>query len=157
MCGSRLGERAQDIGTRQLEIVNLPEEKVERGKLDNSPVEKVLLFQFEGQFQSLLVKLPIGKTILLGRASTREGTFIYDELIDLTEYGAFAGGVSRQHALLGRTEDGVQLVDLGSRNGTFINGRKLVGFEPYDLADSEVLHLGYLKIRLTIERRFPTS
>ncbi|MDQ7799884.1 MAG: FHA domain-containing protein [Armatimonadota bacterium] len=34
-------------------------------------------------------------------------------------------GVSREHARVERGPDGVEVVDLGSTNGTFVNGRKV--------------------------------
>lgn len=47
--------------------------------------------------------------------------------------------VSRQHIRLMKTENGYQVQDLGSTNGTFVNGRRLTG-EPFNLiANQEVL------------------
>lgn len=49
--------------------------------------------------------------------------------------------VSRQHVRLSRTPDGYQIVDLGSTNGTFINGVKLEG-EPRPLTDGDEIAFG---------------
>lgn len=60
-----------------------------------------------------------------------------DPLCDLT---VRAGGVSRQHAELERTADGVYLRDLDSRNGTIIRGLPLAGRVP--LAGTGTFGLG---------------
>lgn len=51
-------------------------------------------------------------------------------------------GVSRRHAKLVRSEDGtVRLVDLGSTNGTFVNGRRI---DIQALADGDRIQIGSL-------------
>jgi DNA-binding NtrC family response regulator len=50
--------------------------------------------------------------------------------------------VSREHAQLTLSESGAKVVDLGSKNGTDVNGRRLSSGEPYVLADGDVLRLG---------------
>ncbi|MEW5987813.1 MAG: FHA domain-containing protein [Chloroflexota bacterium] len=49
--------------------------------------------------------------------------------------------VSRQHAQLTRTAEGYQLQDLGSTNGTFIDGARLAG-EPRTLSPGQMITLG---------------
>jgi pSer/pThr/pTyr-binding forkhead associated (FHA) protein len=49
--------------------------------------------------------------------------------------------VSARHCELRRTASGYQIVDLGSTNGTRLNGEAL-GAEPRDLHDGDVLLLG---------------
>lgn len=43
--------------------------------------------------------------------------------------------ISRNHAKIERKEDGCYLTDLGSRNGTFLDGRRIKPNEPYKLSD----------------------
>jgi len=59
--------------------------------------------------------------VVLGRNSTTKE--IYND-IDLTELD-LKKIVSRRHAIVERCEDGYQLADLGSRNGTFLNGERV--------------------------------
>jgi len=47
--------------------------------------------------------------------------------------------VSRHHALLVISSEGVQLVDLGSTNGTFVDGREI---KQCDLEDRQVIGIG---------------
>ncbi len=49
--------------------------------------------------------------------------------------------VSRQHARISLQGDGYILEDLGSKNGTFINGRELV--EPYALQDGDEIQVAF--------------
>ena len=59
----------------------------------------------------------------LGRIS--EGQPIMPDM-DLSPYQAYASGVSRLHAVIKRIGDRVLLMDLGSANGTFVNGKRLI-------------------------------
>jgi predicted component of type VI protein secretion system len=49
--------------------------------------------------------------------------------------------ISRQHARLTRTEEGFQIEDLGSTNGTFVNGQRL-GSEPLVLQPGQAVNMG---------------
>lgn len=51
-------------------------------------------------------------------------------------------GVSKQHAYLSRTGDGLIVQDAGSRNGTFVNGARLLSGARATLRDGDVLQLG---------------
>lgn len=66
--------------------------------------------------------LPRGEKVLLGRDET-----CHVQLEDER--------VSRQHALLDVRQDKVVFRDMGSRNGSFVNGRKVV--HPVELADGD--------------------
>jgi pSer/pThr/pTyr-binding forkhead associated (FHA) protein len=57
--------------------------------------------------------------------------------------------VSRQHCLLRVSETGVQVRDLGSSNGTLVNGTRVV--EERALQDGDVLQLGPLVLQLVLE------
>ncbi|MFD6432016.1 FHA domain-containing protein [Streptomyces venezuelae] len=50
--------------------------------------------------------------------------------------------VSRRHAELRRGPDGVWIVDLGSRNGTTVNGRRVPAPTPVLLAHGDTLGFG---------------
>ena len=51
--------------------------------------------------------------------------------------------VSRRHALVVNSSKGVKLVDLGSKNGTFVNGRQIEKYPvQYALRDSDVIRVG---------------
>ncbi|MBL8116249.1 MAG: FHA domain-containing protein [Anaerolineae bacterium] len=79
--------------------------------------------------------------LVMGRA---DGTSPTRPDLDLTPYGALERGVSRIHAAIGRSDDTLTLVDLGSANGTYLNGQRLVTDQPRILRDGDEIRLGRL-------------
>jgi ribosomal protein L40E len=72
--------------------------------------------------------------------------------IDLSDFGAQEKGVSRRHAAILRKEGSLHVVDLGSYNGTFLNGQRLIAEQPRVLRDGDDVRLGYLVLRVAFER-----
>lgn len=70
--------------------------------------------------------------------------------IDLSPYEAYAHGVSRLHAAIKITPQRVTIMDLGSSNGTRVNGQKIVPHVEYPLKNHDVVALGKLKIQVII-------
>ncbi|MFC1960719.1 FHA domain-containing protein [Chloroflexota bacterium] len=68
--------------------------------------------------------------------------------LDLTSYGALEKGISRIHSAVRRGEDTLTLVDLGSVNGTFLNGQRLTPNQPRVLRDGDEIRLGQLVIHI---------
>ncbi len=89
------------------------------------------------------------KEFTLGRIT--EGQPILPD-IDLSPYEGYAEGVSRLHAAIRVTDRGVMIVDLGSSNGTRINGQKIVPNVNYPLKDGDMLALGRIKLQISIRR-----
>ena len=58
--------------------------------------------------------------------------------IDLTPFAGYRMGVSRRHAAIRPgDENSLDLWDLGSSNGTFLNGQRLSAHRPYRLRDGD--------------------
>jgi hypothetical protein len=70
--------------------------------------------------------------------------------IDLGPYQAFQAGVSRLHASIRIGSDGVKISDLGSSNGTRVNGKKLAAHTPQTLKHGDLLTLGMLRLQVLI-------
>lgn len=83
----------------------------------------------------------------LGRLS--EGQPIMPD-IDLTPYQAYASGVSRLHAVVKRDAERVLVMDLGSSNGTYINGRRINPHVEESLNHGDIIALGKLKIQVLL-------
>lgn len=81
------------------------------------------------------------KRLTLGRWDT---TSKQKPDLDLTPYGALEKGVSRMHAMITRSEDTLTLIDMGSVNGTHLNGQRLVPDQPRVLRDGDEIRLGKL-------------
>jgi len=71
--------------------------------------------------------------------------------IDLTPYQAYACGVSRLHAVIKRENNQVKVMDLGSSNGTYLNGKRLEPNIIQTLNHGDMLSLGKLKIQILLE------
>lgn len=69
--------------------------------------------------------------------------------------------VSRTHLRLTRGIDGYTIADLGSTNGTFINGQRLLGSRPLNNGDQiglgETVTLGYERVRAGTAPAAPTA
>lgn len=70
--------------------------------------------------------------------------------IDLTPYNAYANGVSRMHALIRRDGKRVIVMDLGSANGSYVNGKRLTPNMERLLSHGDVVTLGKLKFQVLI-------
>jgi len=79
--------------------------------------------------------------MILGRA---DATSPKKPAVDLGPFGAQEKGVSRVHAAIRRGEDTLTLVDLGSVNGTHLNGQRLIPNQPRVLRDGDEVRLGKL-------------
>jgi hypothetical protein len=84
----------------------------------------------------------------LGRAA--EGQPIVPD-VDLSPYNAYANGVSRLHAVLKLIQDKIVVMDLGSSNGTFLNGSRLSPYVETPVVHGDILNLGKLKMQILIE------
>lgn len=88
----------------------------------------------------------------LGRVA--EGQPIMPD-VDLTPYNAYANGVSRLHAVLKLVENRIALIDLGSSNGTFVNGVRINPQSETVLTNGDIISLGKLKIQVLFSQTIP--
>jgi hypothetical protein len=75
--------------------------------------------------------------------------------VDLTPFNAYANGVSRLHAILKLAENRIVIMDLGSSNGTYLNGVRLAPHKETILAHGDVISLGKLKIQVLFSQVYP--
>jgi hypothetical protein len=87
-------------------------------------------------------------SISIGRRDARQG--ITPE-VDLTVDEGADNGVSRAHAELRNSEEGVVLVDLGSTNGTRINDWQLYPERPELLKEGDTVRFGRLLVQIHFE------
>jgi len=83
--------------------------------------------------------------VLVGRLDVGRGIF---PQVDLTPDGGLEGGVSRRHARIFFQNDRFYIEDLGSTNGTYVNGVRLEPYSPRPLGDGDELRLGQIAIRV---------
>ena len=115
-----------------------------------APTENVLTantllrLEISGFTEPVLLKPT--QEIILGRRDPATGAM---PDVDLTPFAGYRMGVSRRHAALRPGEDsGLDLWDLGSGNGTFLNGTRLGAHRPYRLHDNDELRLGQMVMKL---------
>jgi pSer/pThr/pTyr-binding forkhead associated (FHA) protein len=95
------------------------------------------------------IPLEDGDEFTLGRISGNQP--ILPDL-DLTPHKAYDGGVSRLHATIKINEREVLVTDLGSANGTRINGKKITAHQAYTLNNEDILSLGKFKVQVLINK-----
>jgi hypothetical protein len=103
----------------------------------------MLALRIKGRQEPIHVEIT-GRCVV-GRAHPRS-----DERpdLDLNKYGAFFHGVSREHVAITKDGNLLQIEDLGSTNGTYLNGMKLFPHQPRMLRDGDELCLGHLVMRV---------
>jgi hypothetical protein len=83
---------------------------------------------------------PVGRCWLLGRSAN-------------SVFPIPLASVSRFHAVIGHCQErGFYLVDLGSRNGTLLNQKRLVPFRKYFLRDGCEIYLSHVRVTFLIAR-----
>lgn len=125
------------------------------GGQSNAPVENVESFidvalvpeegvgiYVTGAFKPYYVH--IYKELILGRPAEAEATL--ESILDLSDLDAANMGVSRRHAMIRRTQSGYEVVDLSSRNGTWLNAERLVPNKSYPFASGSQLRLGRMQL-----------
>ena len=89
------------------------------------------------------IVLQLAERLVLGRVTGDEGE---KPAVDLNRVNAGDYGVSRLHAAILYQDRALFVEDLGSRNGTRINGLELIPNQPVRLRNGDELELGKLRI-----------
>ncbi|MCC6616386.1 MAG: FHA domain-containing protein [Anaerolineae bacterium] len=97
--------------------------------------------------ESLLMDLEFDRETILGRLNSDEQQ---DFVILFPEIDTEVFGVSRTHAVLSPTSTALYVIDLGSTNGTRLNGRRLGPKIPYVVVDGDQITLGRLECLIRI-------
>jgi pSer/pThr/pTyr-binding forkhead associated (FHA) protein len=86
----------------------------------------------------------------LGRRDPATGTM---PDVDLSAYAGYRLGVSRKHAIIRLKNERLEIYDLGSSNGTSVNGTRLNAHQPQVLRDGDELLLGKMMVRVLFQVR----
>jgi hypothetical protein len=103
---------------------------------------------------SYSLNIPIVEKITLGRNDPSNMRPVQG---DFGNYAGYRMGVSRMHAEIHSTpqDNLLKLMDLGSSNGTFLNGNRLEANRHYPLYNGDEIRLGQLAIYVYYEIEFP--
>lgn len=96
------------------------------------------------------IEVTVDREINIGRLDATSATF---PEIDLTADQGLEKGVSRRHARISRRGSGLFIEDLGSVNGTYLNGRRLTPYLPHPLNDNDEIRLSKLLMRIRLEQK----
>jgi hypothetical protein len=100
-------------------------------------------FVIPGTRQQLTAELT--DHILVGRADASEDV---SPDVDLTDHEGMEKGVSREHAALHMSEEGIVLFDLESTNGTVLNNNRLPPERPFLLKSGDEVRFGELLVHV---------
>lgn len=146
-CGAKLSH-AETSPTVTLVVENdsIPETGALAGKAStatDSLPQKGQLVSIKILKSGQTLPLEDGGEFILGRVG---GTQPILPDIDLTPFGGYEEGVSRLHAIIKITPDQISITDLGSANGTWVNGKKATAHHPYPLKNGDILTLGKFQV-----------
>lgn len=96
------------------------------------------------------IRVEIRKDLIIGRS---DNITDYTPDLDFSPYGAYRLGLSRRHAIIRWSGNRLELMDLGSRNGTSINGDKLSPKETRVMQDGDIVHFGNMRVQFIFERK----
>lgn len=92
-----------------------------------------------------ILRAPAAESFFFGRRDDARN--IYPD-IDLAPHSGREEGVSREHARILARDNRILIQDLGSSNGTFINGVQVSPDTPTRLRDGDELRLGFLNLQV---------
>lgn len=99
--------------------------------------------QAGGNSSKIELAAPGSEGYVIGRSDTASG---YLPDIDMAPFDAQQKGISRRHAVLVHYRDHVHIIDLGSMNGTYVNGMRLSPQVAYALNSGDQVSLANLNV-----------
>jgi hypothetical protein len=139
VCGALL---AMGGRTHQIKLTEEPERRKTRHGEAYADNTRVIHFEIDGQ----RLTMPIKPLMVLGRLSDIPSDPQPD--IDLTPFSARECGVSRRHVQVRYQGLLTYVSDLGSSNGTWLNGQRLQEKRERLIRNADELQLGRLRVRI---------
>jgi FHA domain len=130
-----------DVSTSSLARKVHPQNTSDRDK-------QLIVLTFQTEKDTLSATLQPSQRATLGRLVPY---MLLTPDIDLTPLNGAELGVSRNHAVLDYTSKGLHITDLDSRNGTFVNGKRLDSLNSLLLRDGDKLRFGQLEADLHLK------
>lgn len=108
--------------------------EIPRGRLAVHLLESGILIPLENRDEFTFGRLSVGQPVMPD--------------VDLSAYKAYECGVSRLHAVVRLRAEELTITDLGSANGSYVNGARLVPNSEQRITSSDLIALGKLKFQL---------
>ena len=147
-CGALLDE-ANGVATQtitRIPSIQFPDQLGQPGP-EKLPLELEYAVALSVVDSGFILPLENKEEFTLGRSA--EGQPILPD-IDLAPHKAYEYGVSRLHASIRFEGKQVLASDLGSVNGTRLNGQRIPPHKPFSLTHGDILTLGKLKLQVLI-------
>ncbi|MFO7537724.1 MAG: FHA domain-containing protein [Chloroflexota bacterium] len=149
-CGASLIQKATDTAANLTTVLPfrrfttpLKSPPVVQADVPLKTDEKQVVFIIPGHRRRL--EMTLKEQLYIGRADPEAEL---NPELDLTNAGAEDAGVSRIHAVIQLTEEGVVLRDLNSTNGTLLNNYSLEPETSYLLNNGDEIHFGTLLVHI---------
>ena len=147
-CGAQLFNDSDTTATiNRTDLNNMPGISSPTASTFPTPPEEMKDSQVAIQIMDSdeVIFLEGNKDFTIGRST--EGQMIVPD-IDLSSHDAYEAGVSRLHASLTINKQDISAKDLGSANGTRLNGQKIAAHAEHSVQHGDILTLGKLKIQI---------
>lgn len=147
-CGASIALESMPESTRQIgagdgpQTSGLSSQSTASTPMAGPPVVMLIVVRTGRQ-----LRYEIKDRLLIGRTDTGKGI---TPDIDLGPEGGYDAGVSRRHAVISLHNGRCMIEDLGSANGTFINGRRLTAQAIAGLHSGDELMCGTMAFRVEI-------
>jgi len=109
----------------------------------HEPMPWVIEFRVVGTAATLQIQ--VHENMMIGRADPQKGVI---PAVDLSPHNGQGLGVSRQHAIILVKDNRIFIKDLGSVNGTRLNGSALAPQNEYRLRHGDELTIGQIKLQV---------
>lgn len=108
--------------------------EAQRGRLAIHLVESGILIPLENKDEFTLGRVSAGQPVMPD--------------VDLSAYRAYETGVSRLHAVVRLQGEKLTIMDLGSSNGTYVNGARVLPNTELRISSGDLIALGKLRFQL---------
>ncbi len=146
-CGASLIDAGPPESTRELDVAAVVSHEPSPASSllsdDDAPSDHIVALIVVSNRRRIEVNL--SDEVLIGRADPTRG-IIPD--VDLGPFGGYDAGVSRRHAILSYRDGMYRVEDLGSANGTFVNGRRIEPMRAMPVQPGDEIMCGTLLLRL---------
>jgi CheY-like chemotaxis protein len=111
------------------------------------PLDEVLpwVIEFRVVGTASTIQVRVSEKMTIGRSDPENG---FEPAINLTPYAAHMMGVSRSHAMIMAKDNSIVIQDMGSANGTRLNGYILTPNQTYRLRHGDELTFGQLSVQV---------
>ncbi|MFD1017678.1 DUF6382 domain-containing protein [Thalassobacillus hwangdonensis] len=116
--------------------------QVTQTPFDTQPLGEGIKFQHKQTNQKVHPYLTVNRNGEIESINIKESNFLIGRNAEKVHYVEDIDGVSRIHAELVTINNSYGVKDLGSKNGTVINGNALVPYKVYELKDNDQLEIG---------------